>query len=117
MLPLANVAVQAMSLSSIVTLRGLDELEQSPDQPANVEPGSAVAVTLWLVPKSYVPPPPTVPLPVLEGLILTVRLCWLTAKAAVTVQSPVSAPVAYVYAVLLPCVPIDVPPQPDIEVM
>ena len=45
-----NVAVQVMSLSSMVTSKGFVMPEQSPDQPVNVDPASADAVIEWLVP-------------------------------------------------------------------
>jgi hypothetical protein len=44
----ANVAVQVTFASGIVTLNGLVEPEQPPDQPINVEPESAEAV-IWLL--------------------------------------------------------------------
>ena len=77
-----NVAVQVISLSSIVTLYGLAVPEQSPDQPVKVEPTDADAVTSWLVPYPKVPLPPTVPLPVLAGSMLTARLYWFKANVA-----------------------------------
>ena len=67
----AKVAVQVF-IPSMSTVVGLVVPEQSPLQPAKVEPVSAVAVTDAVAPELYVPAPITVPLPVPALLTVSV---------------------------------------------
>jgi hypothetical protein len=76
----ASGAASGMTLNVAVTLRACDMLtvqvparEQAPDQPANVEPGAALAVSVTLVPEMNVAlqvPPQSIP----AGPLVTVPL-------------------------------------------
>jgi hypothetical protein len=72
-----NVAMTVL-FPSIVIVIGLTEPVTAPDQPANVEPAFAVAVSVTTVPASNRVPGGlmlSVPLPLPERLVVNVNFC------------------------------------------